>query len=40
MTADGGIKMSQEAIKRYVEELLFPKYLEFQNTFTKLPTTS
>jgi hypothetical protein len=32
MTDDGGIKMSQEAIKRYVEELLIPKYLELQNT--------
>ena len=27
MTADGGIKMNQEAIKRYVEELLLPKCL-------------
>ena len=32
VTDDGGIKMSQEAIKRYVEELLLPKYLESQNT--------
>ena len=31
MIADGGVKMSQEAIKRYVEELLIPKHLDLSH---------